>query len=49
MPRLRSKRSGAVVNISDETATLLSHLYEPIEDEKPKRAAAKKQQTEDDQ
>ena len=41
MPRLRSKRSGAVVNISDETATLLSHLYEPIEGEKPKRASKK--------
>ena len=44
MPRLRSKASGVVVNVSDETAALLAHRFEAVEVEKkpaPKKAAAK--------
>lgn len=40
MPRLRHKVTGAVVNVSDETAAALAADYEPIV--QPRKAPAKR-------
>ena len=32
MPRLRSKRTGVVVNVSEETAALLAHRFEAVDE-----------------
>lgn len=44
MPRLRSKSTGVVVSVSEETAARLASEYEPIEEARPakKTAAAKR-------
>lgn len=49
MPRLRSKKTGVVVTVSDELASLLSHRFVPVEDEvKPRRSTRKKPADDDE-
>lgn len=43
MPRLRSKLTGVVVSVDDDTAARLAGEYEPLDDPAPaKKATAKR-------
>lgn len=49
MARLRSKRTGVIVNVADDQVGALSHRFEPVEDEaKPARRSTRKKASDDE-
>ena len=45
MPRLRSKSSGVIVNVSDEVAREIAARFEPVGDDAPEEKPARRRST----